>query len=94
MLDSCGVALKQDCADGDFLRMRIKRERCFQIRVREARRGTQAALELSESLDVFASEVNWLSAHTRSSKIVHRGCQRGFFVYEVGVEIHEAEERL
>ena len=93
-LDSCGVALKQDCADSDFRRICIQRERRFKIRVREARRGTQAALELSESLDVFASEVHWLGALSRSSQILQRGGQHGLLVSKVGVEVHEAEERL
>ena len=62
--------------------------------MREVSRGTQAMLEYSESLDFVASEMHWLSALTRSSQIVQRGCQRGLFVYEVGIEIHEAEERL
>ena len=92
--DSCGVALKQDCADGDFRRICIQRERRFEIRVSEARLGTQAALELSESLDVFASEVHWLGALARSSQIIQRGSQRGLFVYEVRVDVNEAEELL
>ena len=62
--------------------------------MREARRGTQAVLELSESLDVFANEVPWLGALTRSNHIIQQGSQRGLLVDKVGIEIHEAEKRL
>ena len=90
----CGVELKQNCANCDIRRICIQRERRYEIRVREARCGTNATLELSESLDVFASEVHWLRAFTRSGHIVQRKCQRSLLVDDVGIEVNEAEERL